>query len=1243
MEQTENEKRKKITISRDTYTVKSKQETLVTLEGVMLGRKCVVMVDSGATNNFVSTHWIKGKDQIPVQVSDGPSVQLADGTMYKCSQVLPSVELQINHYKCMLSAYVFPLKSFDVILGTPWLKEVNPDIDWRRGIVEIMTRYGPYLLTCPRNRPTIEDVAGSPESCAALHQEKTLLACSPELRAASSKKSTEDARLECAMACAEIPDLLSVAATEKAVMSGEIAYLAVVRVHKDDSETEYASPQPSVELSEQMRIEFEKLTREFKDVFPDELVGLPPQRDIDHTIEVELPPGQSPPSRPYYRMSFVELAELKKQIQELLDKGYIRPSKSPYGAPVLFVKKKGGALRMCIDYRALNKITIKNRAPLPRVDDILDRLQKAKVFTSLDLRSGYYQVRIAEGDIPKTAFRTMYGHYEFVVMPFGLTNAPATFQTMMNQILMLTGLLGKSVEAYLDDVLIYTETVEEHIKVLRMILELFRKHKLFVNLEKCEFFKRIIDFLGHTLTADGIMMDAKKVKAIVEWPAPTKVAELQSFLGLTSYYRRFVDSYALRTDPLTRLLKKDVPFVWGPEQEASFVDLKRTITTAPVLVAPDPEKPFVVVTDASGMALGAVLMQDQGKGLQPLCFASRKLCDAETRYPTHERELLGIVYALKQWRHYLLNAVRSVVYTDHHPLKYLENQPKLSLRQARWMELLQEYNIYVDYLPGKANVVADALSRRPDYLNMLIAEQVPDNQVEAVALNEELIKKIKDAYGLTEESKRIMDAVAHSTTSPYREENGLYYKNDRVYIPEDEALRQLIISEHHDSMLSGHLGQDKTLELVQRSFFWPLLELYVRSYVETCPVCALSKNENKKPAGLHQPFKIPKRNWQVVSLDYVTGLPKTDRGNDCMLVLVDKLSKFLVIVPTTTKATAKETARLYFDHILCEHGLQEVLISDRDPRFTSEFWTELHKLLGTKLNISTAYRPQTDGQTERANRTLEEMLRSYCMDNQNDWDLYVKPVAFAYNNSKNSSTNETPFYMNYGFHPTLPQTLQLQSSRNQGATDMATRMQDTMKKASEALTKAIASQTQYVNAHRRDIVLTVGDLVYLKTKNLAVADDEKVKLRGRFAGPFKITKKISDVAYQLQLPSNWKIHPVFHVDKLKKAPDGLRLEDHNIPEEYSAPSPAPLPGTTDIFEIEGLLKREWRKLKPTSRKEVLCYLVKWRGFDESENSWEPHYNIDISPQMIELRKQFDAAEDAKAANGMHTIFSSAES
>jgi transposase InsO family protein len=512
--------------------------------------------------------------------------------------------------------------------------------------------------------------------------------------------------------------------------------------------------------------------------------------------------------------------------------------------------------------------------------------------------------------------------------------------------------------------------------------------------------------LSNMAATTGITMDAKKVKAIIEWPAPTKVAELQSFLGLTSYYRRFVDSYALRTDPLTRLLKKEVPFVWGPEQEASFVDLKRAITTAPVLVAPDPDKPFVVVTDASGVALGAVLMQDQGKGLQPLCFASRKLCDAETRYPTHERELLGIVYALKQWRHYLLNAVRSVVYTDHHPLKYFETQPKLSLRQARWMELLQEYNVYLDYLPGKANVVADALSRRPDYLNILIAENSTDSQVETVVLNEELIKRIKDAYGLTDESKQIMDTVAHSSTSPYKEENGLYYKNDRVYVPEDEALRQLIVSEHHDSVLSGHLGQDKTLELVQRSFFWPFMELYVRYYVETCPVCALSKNENKKPAGLHQPFRIPEKNWQVVSLDYVTGLPKTERGNDCMLVLVDKLSKFLVILPTTTQVTAMETARLYFDHIVCEHGLQEVLISDRDPRFTSEFWTELHKLLGTKLNISTAYRPQTDGQTERANRTIEEMLRSYCMDNQKDWDLYVKPVAFAYNNSKNSSAFE---------------------------------------------------------------------------------------------------------------------------------------------------------------------------------------------------------------------------------------------
>jgi hypothetical protein len=454
-----------------------------------------------------------------------------------------------------------------------------------------------------------------------------------------------------------------------------------------------------------------ELLRLYRDVFPDKLPdGLPPSRDVDHRIE--LTPGAVPPSRPTIRLSASELAELKKQLEELLRAGFISPSKSPFGAPILFVKKKDGSMRMCVDYRALNNLTIKNSYPLPRVDELFDRLQGAQFFSKIDLVSGYHQIRIAAEDIPKTAFRTRYGHYEFNVLPFGLTNAPATFMHLMHET--FREYLDDFVLVFLDDILIFSKTLADHERHVRLVMDKLRAAKLYAKESKCEFFKTEVEFLGHIVGRDGVRMMQDKVQAISDWPTPSKVGDVRAFLGTAGYYRKFIRDFSSIAAPLTELTKDTVRFDWGPAQQLAFDKLKSALQQGPVLALPDPDLPFVVHTDASGFATGAVLMQDRGKGLQPIAFLSKKMLPAETRYPVHEQELLAIIHALSSWRHYL-SGRKFKVMTDHKSLQHFKTQPMLSGRQSRWKDIIANFDFDIEYIEGKTNAVADGLSRRSDH------------------------------------------------------------------------------------------------------------------------------------------------------------------------------------------------------------------------------------------------------------------------------------------------------------------------------------------------------------------------------------------------------------------------------------------------------------------------------------------------------------------------------------------------
>ncbi|KAA3484115.1 DNA/RNA polymerases superfamily protein [Gossypium australe] len=574
-------------------------------------------------------------------------------------------------------------------------------------------------------------------------------------------------------------------------------------------------------------VEEVRTVKEFADVFPEELPGLPPDREVEFGID--LLPGTAPVSIAPYRMAPKELVELKAQIQELLDRGFIRPSVSPWGAPVLFVKKEDGTMRMCIDYRQLNKLTIKNKYPLPRIDDLFDQLKGAAVFSKIDLRSGYHQLKVKEADIHKTAFRTRYGHYEFLVMPFGLTNAPAAFMDMMNRV--FQQYLDQFVVVFIDDILVYSRTEEEHDKHLRVVLQILREKQLYAKFSKCEFWLREVTFLGHVVSAEGIRVDPRKIEAVLDWKPPRSVAEIRSFLGLAGYYRRFVEGFSLIAAPMTRLLRKEVPFVWTEKQQESFDKLKKILTEAPVLIQPEAGKEYTVYCDASHTGLGCVLMQE-GK---VVAYASRQLRPHEVNYPTHDLELAAVVFALKIWRHYLYGE-RSIVYTDHKSLKYLLTQKDLNLRQRRWVELLKDYDCSIEYHPGKANVVADALSRKVvSDLRALFAHLslyddgsiLAELQVKPTWVEQIREKQLEDE-GLSARRLQVQDGglEGYSLSS----DEVLCFQG-KACMPKDVELRQKILQDAHSSPHAMHPGGSKMYKDLREQFWWPGLKKEVTEFV----------------------------------------------------------------------------------------------------------------------------------------------------------------------------------------------------------------------------------------------------------------------------------------------------------------------------------------------------------------------------------------------------------------------------
>ena len=991
------------------------------------------------------------------------------------------------------------------------------------------------------------------------------------------------------------------------------------------------------------------------------------------------------------RVSPAEIEAATQWVREEVAAGRMEPSSSEWAAQLVIVPKRNdkgevSGWRICGDYRNLNAVTKADAEPLPLMQTVFDQLNGMRYFSKLDLLKGFNQIPVEKRSREYMAVSTPAGLYQPTVMPFGVKNAPGSFQREMRRV--LSGRLNKGVFVFIDDIIVYSRTEDEHIELIDWVLSRLEAEGYYANPAKCQFLRSEVSFLGHVVNRAGVSMQQHKVEAVRNWPVLQSVKDVRAFLGLAGFYRRFVRGFAAIAQPLTDLTKIADRrwWSWGAAEQKAFEQLKQALTSAPLLAHPDPQRQWTVQTDASGYAIGAVLSQKQADGtMRPVAFWSHKLSSAERNYSATERELMAIVRAVQHWRAYLHGSPHPILLqSDHRPLVYLNGKAELGMRLSRWMEELCDLTFEIGYVKGKDNAAADALSRRADHESKAAAEaakpsmwkvklvakskgspmasswrargswmemprqaslsavQPIESQLHVESLMDDLraAAKIDDGYQLLLKGDEKHDGLQ-------RRDGLVYSRSGAVYVPDSRRLKTRLLELAHDAV--GHFGRARTIERLSRHCVWAGLTKEVEDYCRSCAVCAVNRSSNELPAGLLKPLPIPEQVWDSVGVDFVGPLPTSKEGHDSILVLIDRFSKMVMFRPCKTTITAVETGRVLLDMLLSIGKLPSSIVSDRDVRFTSAAWGQLWRGLKTELKMSTAYHPQTDGQTERMNRTMQTLLRAYA-EKRADWEEWLPFVAAAYNSSQQESTKRTPFELNFAdarsIDP-LQWALRESGKDERGVSVEAERTLGEMKaiwdEVRARLLREQAKQKQQADSRRRDVRYAVGDSVYLSTRNLPT---HRGKLQDKWVGPYVVTEvKSSGVSVRLDLRGELgKTNPVFHVSLLRPY-DVSELE---WPGRLQPNRPAPelVEGDTE-WQVERVIgkKTEIETRKVTRTEEVpvtssggrvlrqraprtrtvtvsepvpvVWYKLKWLGWDEQDATWQRESECSHCQQLVD--------------------------
>lgn len=885
-----------------------------------------------------------------------------------------------------------------------------------------------------------------------------------------------------------------------------------------------------------------------------------------------------------YRTSPNMRVEIQHQVDDLLQRGIIEESFSPWSSPIVMVKKKDDTYRFCVDYRALNAVTVRDSHPIPRQDDSIDALSSSSYFSVIDLSSGYWQVQLHPDSKEKTAFTTGTGLYHFNVMPFGLVNAPMTFQRLMERV--LHGLHWSTCLVYLDDCIILGKNFNEHLVNLQEVLRRIREAGLKLKPSKCQLFMREVTYLGHVISPAGVLPDPNNTKKVSKWPRPTNATQVRSFLGLASFYRRFIAGFAHISSPLTDLTHKGRQFIWTDDCEHAFNMLKQALTSPPLLAYPDFGNKFSLATDASQDAVGAVLSQTHDGKDQVVAYYSQKLTTAQRKWSTYDRELWAIVSSIRHFRHYLRGQEFTIL-TDHHPLLSYGKAPiqdDSTGRRARWIVELSAYTFTITHRKGKSHQNADALSRLPNdtpqVVNMVNTRSAtrkstthqPEQVVTEPQSNQTTVSDVPDNFILAShysnlqlhqqqdsDIQRVIKYLKegrHPTVREVRQhtprlrrllwqiprfilENGILYRKRQdntgstslqVVIP--ESLVPQVLQEIHGNPSSGHFGIQRTLHRAESMCFWPFMHKDVTNYCNTCTACESIRSPNPKHQAPLQSIKTD-HPLQMVFAD-IAELPTSRKGNRYILVVVDHFSKYTNIYPMRDQ-TAHSVAKHLFEDYITEHGIPECLHTDQGRQFESRIVQDLCEKLGIRKSRSSPYHPQGAGIVERANRVIKDQLAKYIADQGGEWDQHIHQLQLAYNTSVHSSTGLTPYFILHGREARIPASItcpvltQPHVSPQEYVSDICARLRKAFQHTQQKSQQAQNRQKSDYDTSTRMIKYVPGDLVWLHDPVNA-----RNKLEPNWKGPFVVISVSSDnLDYTIADVHNENATKLVHHNRLK--------------------------------------------------------------------------------------------------------------